>query len=125
MGVVADVVFETYEEMKDAAIQTSDSEYDRQRSRVQIVNTSFDASKVYINVSNTGETTLDTVHIDVLLNGTIATESVVLKEVSGTSTEVWGVHEVLYLEVGYSSANNWTRIRLITANGVSGTKVMK
>jgi flagellar protein FlaF len=125
MGVVTDVVFETYEDMKDAALQTSDTEYDRQRSRVQIVNTSFDATKVFINVTNTGETTLDTVYIDVLLNGTIATGSVVKKEVSGTTSKVWGIHEVLYLEVGYTSANNWTRIRLITANGVSGTKVMK
>ena len=124
MGVVANVVFETYDEMKEGALSTSDSEYDRQRTRVQIINTSFNGTSVFINITNTGETTLDTTYIDVLLNGTIESESVNKKEVDGTTSKVWGIHEVLFLEVSYTNANNFTRIRLITGNGVSGSKVM-
>jgi flagellar protein FlaF len=124
MGTIASVVFDTYGELKDAALETSDSEFDRQRTRVSIVNSSYNGTSVFINASNTGEVTLDANLIDVLLNGTISTEQIVTQEVAGTTSKVWGVHEVMYIEVTYADGNNSTRIRLITGNGVSGTKVM-
>jgi flagellar protein FlaF len=121
----AGTVFETYSDLKDAALDVSDSEYERQRTRVTMVNSSFNSTRVFLNVTNTGETMIDVDHLDVLLNGTLETDSVVSKQVAGTSTGIWGVHETLYLEVDYAGANNLTRIRLITHNGVSGTKLMK
>jgi flagellar protein FlaF len=124
MGAVANTVFDTYADLKDAALETSDTEYDRQRTRLMIVNSSYDGSTVYINASNTGEITLDTNYVDLLLNGTMETEQITTREVSGTTSKIWGVHEVMYLEVSYIGANNWTRIRLISENGVSGTKLM-
>jgi flagellar protein FlaF len=125
MGVVADVVFDTYSDLKDAALSVSDSEYDRQRTRIAIVNSSYNGTSVFINASNTGEVSLTTDHIDLLLNGTIMTESITNSQVAGTSSGVWGVHETLFIEVSYTGANNWTRIRLITGNGVSGSKLMR
>jgi len=125
VSFTANVVFNTYSDLKDAAMEVSDSEFDRQRTRIEVVNSSFDGSMVFINASNTGETTLDARFIDVLLDGIIETGGITKREVSGTTSRIWGVHEVLYLEVSYSSATNDTRIRLITGNGVSGTKVMK
>jgi flagellar protein FlaF len=118
-------VFETYSDLKDAALEVSDTEYERQRTRVSMVNSSFNTTHVFLNVTNTGETIIDVDHLDVLLNGTLETDRVVTKQVEGTSTGIWGVHETLYLEVSYTGANNQTRIRLITHNGVSGTKLMK
>ena len=124
VGVMANVVFDTYGELRDAALAVSDSEYDRQRTRLSIIDSDYNATTVFLNVSNTGEVTLSTQELDLLLNGSIASESILTRQVSGTSSQVWGVHEVLYLEVSYGGANNWTRIRLITGNGVSGSKVM-
>ena len=118
-------VFETYSDLKDAALEVSDTEYERQRTRVSMVNSSFNTTHVFLNATNTGETVIDVDHLDLLLNGTLETGSVVVKQVEGTSTGIWGVHETLYLEVSYTGANNLTRIRLITHNGVSGTKLMK
>jgi flagellar protein FlaF len=124
-SVTVGTVFETYSDLKDAALDVSDTEYDRQRTRVMVVNTSFNSTHVFINATNTGEVNIDADFLDVLLNGTLETESIITQQVEGTSSGVWGVHETLYLEVSYSGANNLTRIRLITHNGVSGTKVMK
>jgi flagellar protein FlaF len=118
-------VFEMYGDMKDAALEVSDSEYDRQRTRVTLLNSSYNTTHVFINATNTGEINIDVDHLDVLLNGTLETERVVSSSVAGTSSGIWGVHETLYLEVTYSGANNLTRIRLITHNGVSGSKLMK
>ncbi len=117
-------VFDTYGDLKDAALEVSDSEYDRQRTRVSLVNTSFNSTHVFINATNTGEVNIDATFVDVLLNGTLETMAIETQQVAGTGSAVWGVHETLYLEVAYSGANNQTRIRLITHNGVSGTKVM-
>jgi flagellar protein FlaF len=124
VGVTANVAFTTYSDLKDAALDISDAEYDRQRTRVSILNSSFNSTLVFINVTNTGEVNIEADHLDVLLNGTLETESILSQQVEGTSSTVWGVHETLYLEVSYNGANNQTRIRLITHNGVSGTKVM-
>jgi flagellar protein FlaF len=118
-------VFEMYSDLKDAALEVSDSEYDRQRTRVTMVNSSFNSTHVFINATNTGEVNIAVGYLDVLLNGTLETGSIVSQQVEGTSTGIWGVHETLYLEVSYAGANNLTRIRLITHNGVSGTKLMK
>ncbi|NOQ54871.1 MAG: hypothetical protein GQ558_09750 [Thermoplasmata archaeon] len=124
LGVTANVVFTMYQELSESALDVSDTEYARQRTRVSIINTSYNSTTVFINVTNTGEVTMNTDHLDVLFNGTIETESIKIRVVGGTTSSIWGVHEVLYLEVDYTSANNWTRIRLITPNGVSGTKIM-
>ena len=124
LGVTANVVFTMYQELSESALDVSDTEYARQRTRVSIINTSYNSTTVFINVTNTGEVTMNTDHLDVLFNGTIETESIKIRVVGGTTSSIWGVHEVLYLEVDYPTANNWTRIRLITPNGVSGTKIM-
>ena len=121
----ANTVFETYSDLKDAALEVSDSEYDRQRTRVSMVNSSFNSTSVFLNATNTGEVNIDVDHLDVLLNGTLETGSIVARQVEGATTGIWGVHETLYLEVSYPGANDLTRIRLITHNGVSGTKLMK
>ncbi len=118
-------VFEMYSDLKDAALEVSDSEYDRQRTRVSLVNSSFNSTRVFINATNTGEVNIDVDHLDVLLNGTIETERIIASTVEGSSSSIWGVHETLYIEVTYTGANDLTRIRLITHNGVSGTKLMK
>lgn len=124
MGVTANVIFTMYQDLSESALEVSDVEYDRQRTRISIINTSYNSTTVFINVTNTGEVIIDTDYLDLLFNGTIESENIQLREVSGTTSSVWGVHEVLYLEVDYTSGNNWTRIRLITPNGVSGTKIM-
>ena len=118
-------VFNTYGDLKDAALDVSDAEYDRQRTRVSLVNSSFNSTHVFINATNTGEVNIDTGYLDLLLNGTLETEAIIAQQVEGTSSGIWGIHETLYLEVSYSKATNTTRIRLITHNGVSGTKLMK
>ena len=117
-------VFNTYGDMKDAALEISDAEYDRQRTRVSMVNSSFNSTHVFINATNTGEVNIGASYLDILLNGTLETGSIVTQQVEGTSSGIWGVHETLYVEVAYAGANNQTRIRLITHNGVSGTKLM-
>ena len=124
LGVTANVIFTMYQDLSESALDVSDAEYDRQRTRVSIINTSYNSTTVFINVTNNGEVTMDTDHLDVLFNGTIETESILKRVVGGTASSIWGVHEVLYLEVEYTSANDSTRIRLITPNGVSGTKIM-
>lgn len=118
-------VFEMYGDMKDAALEVSDSEYDRQRTRVSLVNASYNSTTVFINATNTGEVNIDVAYLDVLLNGTLETERIATSSVEGTGSGIWGVHENLYLEVAYTGANNLTRIRLITHNGVSGSNLMK
>ncbi|MCK4969901.1 MAG: hypothetical protein KAS77_05220 [Thermoplasmata archaeon] len=124
LGVTANVIFNMYQDLSESALDVSDAEYDRQRTRVSIINTSYNSTTVFINVTNNGEVIIDTVFLDVLFNGAIESESIKKRDVGGTTSSIWGVHEVLYLEVDYASANNWTRIRLITPNGVSGTKIM-
>lgn len=124
-GVLSTVAFQALDDIKDAALDTSDTEFARARTRIEVLNASYTSTRVYLNVTNTGETTLDTALVDVLLNGTIATEDVVAKKVGGLDSEVWGVHEVMYLEVGYTKGNNSTRIVVVTENGVSGSKIMK
>jgi flagellar protein FlaF len=119
------VVFDTYGDLKDAALDVSDAEYDRQRTRVTLLNSSFNSTHVFLNASNTGEINIDANYVDLLLNGTVETGSIVSQQVEGTSSGVWGVHETLYVEISYTGANNLTRIRLITHNGVSGSKLMK
>jgi flagellar protein FlaF len=118
-------VFNTYSDLKDAALEVSDTEYDRQRTRVSLINSSFNSTHVFINATNNGEVNINANYLDVLLNGTIETGSIVSQQVEGTTSNVWGVHETLYVEINYTGANNQTRIRLITHNGVSGTKLMK
>jgi hypothetical protein len=61
----------------------------------------------------------------VLFNGTICTESINTKKVNDITTNVWGIHEVMYLEVSYKTANDRVRIVVVTPNGVSGSKLMK
>ncbi len=124
LGVTANVVFNMYDELSQSALDVSHAEYDRQRTRVSIINSSYNSTVVFINVTNTGEVIIDTVYLDILLNGTVKTESISVRQVAGTSSEIWGVHEVLYLEVGYTTAGTGTRIRLITPNGVSGSALM-
>jgi len=124
-GVMSSVVFEVYGNLKDAALDASTSEFDRQRTRIEVLNSSYDATRVFINVTNTGETTLSGAQVDVLLNGTIYTESIKTKKVSDITTNVWGIHEVMYLEVNYKTANDRVRIVVVTPNGVSGSKLMK
>jgi len=124
-GVMSSVVFEVYGDLKDAAMDASTSEFVRQRTRIEVLNSSYDATRVFINVTNTGETTLSGAQVDVLLNGTICTESIKTKKVSDIDSDVWGVHEVMYLEVSYKTANDRVRIVVVTPNGVSGSKLMK
>ena len=125
MGITVNTTFNIAADLKDAALEISDLEYDRQRTRVAILNSSFNSTTVFINASNTGEVNIDVTYLDVLLNGTLETESISTSQVEGTTSRIWGGHEVLYGEVDYTGANNWTRIRLITQNGVSGSKVMQ
>jgi flagellar protein FlaF len=124
-GVMSSVVFEVYGDLKDAALNASTSEFDRQRTRIEVLDSSYNATRVFINVTNTGETTLSGAQVDVLLNGTIYTESIKTKKVSDITTNVWGIHEVMYLEVNYKTANDRVRIVVVTPNGVSGSKLMK
>jgi len=124
-GVMSSVVFEVYGDLKDAAMDASASEFDRQRTRIEVLNSSYDSTRVFINVTNTGETTLSGAQVDVLLNGTICTESINAKKVSNIASDVWGIHEVMYLEVNYKTANDRVRIVVVTPNGVSGSKLMK
>jgi archaellum component FlaF (FlaF/FlaG flagellin family) len=124
-GVLSTVAFQALDDIKDAALDTSDTELARARTRIEVLNASYTPTRVYLNVSNTGETTLDTALVDVLLNGTIATEDVVAKKVGGLASEVWGVHEVMYVEVGYTKGNNSTRIVVVTENGVTVSRIMK
>ncbi len=125
VGAMASTVFDVYGELRDAALDVSNSEFERARTRIAILNSSFNSTSVFINASNTGEIDLDTGFVDLLLNGTILTEKITKSQVGGTASKIWGVHEVLYLEISYTSANNSTRIKLITENGVSGSKLMK
>src|SRR5512136_1392135 len=90
-GVMSSVVFEVYGDLKDAALDASTSEFARQRTRIEVLNSSFNSSRVFINVTNTGETSLSGALVDVLLNGTIYTESIQTKKVSGMTTDVWGI----------------------------------
>jgi flagellar protein FlaF len=124
-GVMSSVVFEVYGDLKDAALDASSSEFARQRTRIEVLDSSYDATRVFINVTNTGETSLSGAQVDVLLNGTIYTESIKTKKVSDMTTDVWGIHEVMYLEVNYKKANDRVRIVVVTPNGVSGSKLMK
>ena len=124
-GVLSTVAFQALDDIKDAALDTSDTELARARTRIEVLNASYTPTRVYLNVSNTGETTLDTALVDVLLNGTIATEDVVAKKVGGLASEVWGVHEVMYVEVDYTKGNNSTRIVVVTENGVTVSRIMK
>jgi flagellar protein FlaF len=124
MGVTANVVFNMYEDLSQSALEVSDAEFDRQRTRLSVVNSSFNSTRVFINVTNTGEVVIDTSQLDLLIDGVIETESISKRQVSGTSSGIWGVHEVLYLEVDYASAGAGTRIRLITPNGVSGSALI-
>jgi flagellar protein FlaF len=124
MGVTANVVFNMYEDLSRSALEVSDAEFDRQRTRLSVVNSSFNSTKVFINVTNTGEVIIDTSQLDLLIDGVIETDSISMRQVSGTSSGIWGVHEVLYLEVDYASAGAGTRIRLITPNGVSGSALI-
>jgi len=124
-GVLSTVAFQALDDIKDAALDTSDTELARARTRIEVLNASYTSTRVFLNVSNTGETTLDTAYVDVLLNGTIASEDIVVTRVSGLASEVWGVHEVMYLEVGYAKGDDRTRIVVVTGNGVSGSKLMK
>jgi flagellar protein FlaF len=124
-GVMSSVVFEVYGDLKDAALDASDAEFSRQRTRVEVLNSSYDVTRVFINVTNTGESTLSGARVDVLLNGTIYTESISKRKVSNIDTDVWGIHEVMYLEVSYKKANDRVRIVVVTPNGVSGSKLMK
>jgi flagellar protein FlaF len=124
-GVMSSVVFNIYSDLKDAALATSDSEMARQRTRVEVLDASYNATTVFINVTNTGETTLSGRYVDVLLNGTVQTERISSRTVSHLSSDVWGVHEVMYLEVSYPKGNDRTRIVVVTENGVSGSKLMK
>ena len=124
LGVTANVVFNMYDDLSQSALEVSEAEFDRQRTRVSIVNSSYNTTTVFINITNTGEVIIDTLYLDVLLNGTIKTDSISTRQVAGTSSEIWGVHEVLYLEVDYNTAATGTRIRLITPNGVSGSALM-
>ena len=124
MGLTAGVAFKLYDDLADSALESSNIEFERQRTRVSIVNSSYNGTTVFINVTNTGEVSLDTTSIDVLLNGTLETDSITVRQVSGTASHIWGVHEVLYIEVDYAGAGAATRIRLITSNGVSGSALM-
>ena len=124
LGVTSNTICTMYQDLSDAALDRSDAEYDRQRTEVSILNSTYNSTTVFMNVTNTGEVIIDTAYLDVLFNGTIETESIQIREVGGTTSRIWGVHEVLYLEVDFTSANDRTRIRLITPNGVSGTKIM-
>jgi len=124
-GVMSSVVFEVYGDLKDAALDASTSEFARQRTRIEVLNSSFNSTRDFINVTNTGETSLSGSLVDVLLNGTICTEGIQTKKVSGMTTDVWGIHEVMYLEVEYKKANDRVRIVVVTTNGVSGSKLMK
>jgi flagellar protein FlaF len=124
-GIMSATVFQVYGDLKDAALAASDAEFDRQRTRIEVLNSTYNSTMVFINVTNSGETTLDARFVDVLIDGAILTEDLATRSVSGTGSRVWGVHEVMYLEVSYTKAIDGSRVKVVTENGASGSGLVK
>lgn len=125
MGIVIDAAFDTYQDLKDAAVDITDATEERARTNTRFVNASYNATRVFLNVSNAGQTTLDPTQVDVLINGSLLTEKIQVRQVGGMTTTVWDTSEVLFLEIDYAGANGDTRIRFVTMNGMADTMVMK
>ena len=99
-------------EKADARLATN-----RQAS-IQIDNKSYSVGvqELYVNVTNTGSVIFNTTQLDLILDGTVKTTSILQRTVEDRGTNVWAPDQRLQLRV--TSANNPANIVVIGPNGV-------
>jgi len=97
---------------------------ERMLNRIQtdfeITDTTYNAvgNFLVVDVNNTGSTVLNASKVDVILDGSLKTDSITALTINGTSTSVWAPDERLQINLSGISSNP-ARAKVIAANGVS------
>jgi archaellum component FlaF (FlaF/FlaG flagellin family) len=93
MTIVIDDIKDDMEKYRES-IQSSGN------TRINIDNATNTSTVLYINITNTGATTLKVNEIEVLVNGSMVTHLITNSSVEGNNaTNLWSPEETLYLEI--------------------------
>jgi len=96
---------------------------ERSNTDLTLANVSTNATTLFLNVTNSGSSTVHVSTVQILLNGTLVTAAVAVAKVDGNNaTDLWGPGQVLYFEVQVS-ATGGERVA-VTARGVAAYGVV-
>lgn len=114
---------EGLETLKEASDERYERELEKERTKIEINNATIINNKLYINVTNTGDTTLNSskYKIDIIFNGNIITNDAIENEMrinEGPNNLVWTPGSVLRIVVDVSSLQDTGKIVVITGNGI-------
>jgi flagellar protein FlaF len=104
------------DDLKDDMDKYSEKLETQGATHFSIENATNSSTTIFMNLTNTGATTLKVNELEILVNGSIVTPQVSHTSVEGnTNTNLWAPEESLYLEV-QSSTNTGERVLVISGS---------
>jgi archaeal flagellar protein FlaF len=110
----------TLDEVQDTVLEAQRMSSEREVAllHTSIMIESIDRQNGSLEVSNSGEVTLTTSELDILINGTLSNERITSMTIEGNnSTKLWLPGEVLVISI--SGSLDGAAIKLVVANGAS------
>lgn len=115
----------TLHEIEDAFKDAQQAGSDIARTSIRVENATNNTTHVFINITNSGSEPLKISEVQLLINGTLATDMISNRSVEGNNmTDIWAPEEVLYVEVAYATVTKPMRIMVITGAAVSDVEVL-
>ena len=116
---------EVSRETRDAIDERDDLAFDRSGTSIGIIDTDITGGTLWMNVTNDGSTVIDVRGCDLLVNGTLSTDSIRWNRtgvIGHPGSDLWAPGETASFAIDGVSAP--ARIKIVCPNGVSDTSVV-
>jgi len=102
-AVIVESIQGASDTVRDARARDDERRVALLNTRISFLNGSTNLPSLEVNLTNNGSTVIHVKTLDVLVNGTLYTSSITLREVDGISTtSLWAPGQTLHLVVGAS-----------------------
>lgn len=118
-SILAGSIQQSAEDMRQAEEAARERSQELAVTQVAYANGTANGTFVDLNFTNTGSTVIHVDTLDVMVNGTVATGALTVREVDGVAdTALWAPGQVLHLAMIYP-AGPGASVRLVTDSGFS------
>ena len=116
-SVVVESVQKATDDVREARAREEARALDLAHSEMDLINGTANGTAVELNLTNNGSVTIHVRSLDVLLNGTLYTANITLREVDGkNATNLWAPGETLHLIIAAAVAAPVT-VKIVTDTG--------
>lgn len=118
-SILASSIQQSADTLREAEDAARDRALDLAGTQISYANGTANGSFVELNFTNTGSSVIHVDTLDIMVNGTMATGALTVREVDGVSgTALWAPGQVLHLALVYP-AGPGSSVKLVTDSGFS------